>query len=141
MRAHGVPNFPDPKVSAGPTGGSVQVAIVVGAPNGVNPKSPAVASANKSCQNILPAPGASQNAAQEHKHALDLLSFAQCLRAHGLSDFPDPNPQGRLTIAMITAAGVDLQAPRTLVAAKACIGASHGAISVADVERAVNGTQ
>lgn len=142
MRTHGVPNFPDPKVSAGPTSGSVQVAVVAGAPNGVNPKSPAVATANKACQGILPGPqSASQNAAQEHQHALDELSFAQCLRAHGLHDFPDPNAQGRLTLQMIVAAGVDLHAPQTLTAAKACIGASHGAITMADVEQAVNGPQ
>jgi hypothetical protein len=141
MRKHGVPNFPDPKVSSGPNGG-VQVAIVVGAPNGVNPKSPAVAAAGKDCQGILPGPqSSSQNAAQEHQHALDVLSFAQCLRAHGLTDFPDPNAQGRLTVQMITAAGIDLHAPQTLTAAKACIGASHGAITPADVEQAVNGAQ
>jgi hypothetical protein len=142
MRKHGVPNFPDPKVSTGPTSGSVKVAIVAGAPNGVNPKSPAVAAADKACKGIIPPPqSASQTAAQQHQRAVDLLSFAQCLRAHGLHDFPDPNPQGRLTLQMITAAGVDLHAPQTLVAAKACIGASHGAITPADVERAVNGPQ
>jgi hypothetical protein len=142
MRTHGVSNFPDPKISPGPTSGSVQVAVVVGAPNGINPKSPVVVTADKDCQALLPGGGSSsRNPAQEHQHALDLLSFAQCLRAHGLHDFPDPNAQGRLTLQMITSAGVDLHAPQTLTAAKACIGASHGAISPANVEQAVNGPQ
>jgi hypothetical protein len=138
MRAHGVPNFPDPHVSAGPTSGSVKVAMMaVG-----NPHSPAIRKANKKCRGILPAPTSpSQIAAQQHTREVDLVSFAQCLRAHGLTDFPDPTSQGQLNVQMITDAGVDLHAPQTLTAAKACIGASHGAITPADVEQAVNGPQ
>lgn len=137
MRAHGVPNFPDPQVSTS-AAGSVKVAVV--APG--NPRSPAARSANKACDHILPGPQSSaQIAAQQHTREVDLLSFAQCLRAHGLSSFPDPTSQGQLSLQMITNAGVDLHAPQTLTAAKACIGASHGAITPADVERAVNGSQ
>jgi hypothetical protein len=42
---------------------------------------------------------------------------------------------------MVSAAGIDLQAPVVLPAAKACIGAANGAITGADVERAINGGQ
>jgi len=38
------------------------------------------------------------------------LAFARCLRSHGISDFPDPDAQGQLTLQMISAAGVDLNA-------------------------------
>lgn len=42
---------------------------------------------------------------------------------------------------MVTAAGVDLHAPAILTAAKACVAVTRGAVTVADVERAVNGPQ
>lgn len=58
---------------------------------------------------------------------------------HGLPNFPDPASDGRLTLAMIRAAGVDLHAPGFLTAAKACIGVTHGAITPAEVLQAVNG--
>jgi hypothetical protein len=135
MRAHGVPNFPDPHVSVGQHNASVSIAV--GGPSGINPRAPAIRAANKQCQGILPTP--SNAPAQNHTRELDLLSFAQCLRAHGLSNFPDPTSQGQLTLQMITNAGVDLHAPQTLTAAKACIGAGRGAITPADVEQAVNG--
>jgi hypothetical protein len=61
------------------------------------------------------------------------------LRSHGISDFPDPNVQGQLTLQMIRAAGVDLHAPSLLSAAKACVGVTHGAITIAAVVRAING--
>lgn len=41
---------------------------------------------------------------------------------------------------MIQQAGVDLHAPDVLPAARACIGVTHGAVTWANVERAVNGT-
>jgi hypothetical protein len=66
------------------------------------------------------------------------LAFASCLRAHGLTTFPDPNPQGQITGEMITAAGIDLHAPGVLTVAKGCIGVTHGAITLAMVERAIN---
>jgi hypothetical protein len=58
-----------------------------------------------------------------------------------VAGFPDPTSQRQLTVAMVKAAGVDLHAPAVLTAAKGCIGVSHGAITPADVERAVNGRQ
>ena len=68
-----------------------------------------------------------------------MLTFARCLRNHGVSDFPDPDAQGRLTLQMTSAAGVDLKVPSFLRAAKACVGVTHGAITLAEVARAVNG--
>jgi hypothetical protein len=61
------------------------------------------------------------------------------MRAHDITEFPDPTNQGQLTLEMITSAGVDLHAPALLTAAKACLPASNGLITGADVERAING--
>ena len=140
MRNHGVANFPDPKVSSsGP--GQTQVAMVV--PNqfasGRRSSSPPARLAARSCRlvgNISPA----QVAQQQQQHKQDLLAFASCLRAHGLTKFPDPTSQGQLTLAMLQNAGVDLHAPDVLPAARACIGVTHGVVTWANVERAVNGT-
>ncbi len=144
MRAHGVPNFPDPHVSVSSNGtGGTAVAVQVGG-GGINPKSPAVRAAGKHCGNILPAPGgqsAAQLAAHQHTREVGMLSFAQCMRGRGIANFPDPTAQGQLTLAMVTGAGIDLHAPRTLKSALACAPASHGALTPAAIEQAVNGAQ
>jgi hypothetical protein len=49
MRKHGIPDFPDPKVS----GGGVQMQI----PPGVDPNSPRFASAQRACANLNPLAG------------------------------------------------------------------------------------
>jgi hypothetical protein len=144
MRAHGVPSFPDPHVSVsrGGNGTSTQVAVMVGG-GGINPKAPAVRAAARKCNGILPGPGsqsAAQLAAQQHTREVDMLSFAQCMRGRGIASFPDPTAQGQLTLTMVTGAGVDLHAPQTLKSALACAPASHGALSPAQIERAVNGS-
>jgi hypothetical protein len=79
MRAHGVPNFPDP-VSAG---GGVQLS------GGINTQSPAFRSAQSACQKLLPGglPGPGGRSATRIKQGLKL---AVCMRAHGLTTFPDP---------------------------------------------------
>jgi hypothetical protein len=143
MRAHGVPNFPDPHVSISSNGSSTQVAVQVGGA-GINPKSPAVRTASKKCNGILPGPGsqsAAQLAAQQHTREVGMLSFAQCMRGRGITSFPDPTVQGQLNLAMVTGAGVDLHAPQTRTAALACAPASHGALTRADIEQALNGSQ
>jgi hypothetical protein len=134
MRDHGVTNFPDPQVTTTPGGSSVGVKMAVPASAAQSPKFKA---AQKACQDILPAPGSSSDRHGPSKHVL--LAFAQCLRGHGVSNFPDPDPQGQLTSEMISAAGVNIKAPALFTAGKACVGVTHGAITLADVERAING--
>jgi hypothetical protein len=80
MRASGVPNFPDPGVGGG---------LLIRPGSGVNPGSPAFQAAQKRCARFAPArfrgPG-TPTSAQVRKG----LAFARCLRAHGLTNFPDP---------------------------------------------------
>src|SRR5581483_2161441 len=135
MRDHGVRDFPDPQVTTTPGGHGVGIRQVVPASVGRSPK---FKPAQKACRGIMPAPGAGGQAHSGPSKAV-LLTFAGCLRNHGVSDFPDPNAQGQLTLQMMSAAGVDLKAPSFLRAAKACVGATHGAITLAEVARAVNG--
>jgi hypothetical protein len=84
MRSHGVPGFPDPTVK----NGSVGFDITAG--DGVDPNSPQYLSARQACQSLRgggTANSGSGNLAKE-------LKFAQCMRTHGVPDFPDPNKKG-----------------------------------------------
>lgn len=133
MRTHGVSDFPDPVVTSTP--GQTKIAIrAVAKDNG----SPRFTAAQQACQHLLPGPQ-NESPAQRRAHEQALLAFARCLRTHGLPNFPDPNGQGQLTVEMIHAAGIDLHAPNVLPAARACVGVTHGVITGADVERAING--
>ncbi|HUA06933.1 MAG TPA: hypothetical protein VMB27_23710 [Solirubrobacteraceae bacterium] len=136
MRAHGVANFPDPKVTH--SNGGTQVAIKVIGPG----SSPQFNAAQQACRGILPAPSAAdqaQQAADQRRHAQDLVSFARCLRSHGITRFPDPNAQGQLSLSEVEADGIDLQAPSVRAAALACVPASNGGVTRAAVLQATSG--
>ena len=99
-------------------------------------------SAQKTCSKILPAPQSpSQDLARQQAQKRNLLAFAQCLRANGIHDFPDPNAQGQLPLPTVIAAGVDIHSRQFLDAAKACVGVTHGQITMAQIQAGINGTQ
>jgi hypothetical protein len=81
MRSHGVPNFPDPSGGGG--------GIHFSSSSGINPASPAFGAAQSSCAKLLPGggPGAHEATAQQKA---TMLHLSQCMRAHGISGFPDP---------------------------------------------------
>jgi hypothetical protein len=135
MRDHGVANFPDPQVTH--TNGGTQIAIRV-----VGPSSPNFSTAQTACRGILPAPSKSDLAAQAKQQLAEKqghLAFAHCMRDHGISGFPDPTAQGRLTLPMVQAAGIDLTAPQVRTAALDCVPDSDGTISRANVIQATSG--
>jgi hypothetical protein len=80
MRSHGISNFPDPSGTGGPQT----------APSGLNPSSPQFLSAQNACRSLEPA----GNAGASSQNQAKLLKFSQCMRSHGISDFPDPNSSG-----------------------------------------------
>jgi hypothetical protein len=53
MRAHGLPDFPDPTTSAG---GGIQLSIGGKKGSGLNPSSPIFQAAQKACQSVMPGP-------------------------------------------------------------------------------------
>jgi hypothetical protein len=77
MRAHGVPNFPDPSSSGG---------LVI--PNNIDTNSPAFKSAQRACAQFGP-PSSSRPGLSESRK-LQFLAIARCMRAHGVPNFPDP---------------------------------------------------
>jgi hypothetical protein len=129
MRAHGLGGFPDPVVHAS----GDQVSVMIHLPGSLH-NSPAFKGAQTACQGILPGPKGGGNQSG-HAPVADELSFARCIRSHGFNRFPDPNAQGRLDLPMIQSSGVDVAAPSFRTAALACVPASHGALTTADVER------
>lgn len=132
MRSHGVGEFPDPQVTSSPGETSIrQVAPASLA------SSPHWKSAQEACRGLMPGPGSVAD--HPGPGGRVLLAFARCLRAHGMSDFPDPDPEGRITHQMLSAAGVNLRTPVFLSAAKACIGVTHGAITPAEIGAAIRG--
>jgi hypothetical protein len=80
MRAHGVTNFPDPG-----SGGGIQIHPG----SGLNPRSPAFQSAQQDCSKLLPGGGPFGGRLDPNSRSL-MLRLAMCMRAHGLTTFPDP---------------------------------------------------
>jgi hypothetical protein len=129
MRSHGVPNFPDPQRFVG---GNVKLTIHQLAPS---------QAAMNACDHLLPTNGGSgsqETAQQQRTRLADELSFARCMRSHGLSRFPDPTAQGELSVEMVQAHGIDVHAPAVLRVVQACLPASHGALTPAKVREALN---
>ena len=93
------------------------------------------------CSHLLPngGSGPQETAQQTRTRIADALSFARCMRARGLPNFPDPTNQGLLTPQRVTAAGIDLHQPKLLRAGLACVPVTHGLLTRAAIERAVNG--
>jgi hypothetical protein len=123
MRSSGVPNFPDPK----PGGG-----LLFHASRGMA-SSPAFRAAQAKCKKLLPAgPGAGPPpSAQTLAH---YLKVAQCMRRHGVPDFPDPrtsvpsNPLGTGAgvisdiegVILVFGGTIDMQSPAFTQAAAVC---------------------
>ncbi len=129
MRSHGVPNFPDPQHFAG---GNAKLTI-----HQLSPP-PAALTA---CSHLLPSHGDSgsqETAQQQRTRVADELSFARCMRSHGVTRFPDPTAQGDLSVEMVRARGVDVQSPAVLHVVQVCLPASHGALTPAKVREALH---
>ncbi|MGH3494777.1 MAG: hypothetical protein ACRDQ1_16290 [Sciscionella sp.] len=110
MRAHGVPDFPDP---------DSQGRIKIQGGSGLDPNSPAFQSAAKACK--APAPGAG-SPGPPAKFLAGTLKFSKCMRAHGLTDFPDPAAgNGGFTINLNGPKGdLNSNSPQFKAARKAC---------------------
>jgi hypothetical protein len=127
MRQHGVPSYPDPHLVTH----DGEHGIAQDLPPGMI-QSPAFQTADRKCAGILPLPknaDSGQSGQARAQHELGLLSFARCMRSHGVSSFPDPNSQGQINVDTLAADGVNIHLPYVINAAVACIPASHGVVS------------
>jgi hypothetical protein len=80
VRAHGVPNFPDPNSSG------VLPKSQVDQLTASNPQFPA---AHRACGHLLPNSG-QPTQAQVQQAWNDMRNFARCMRSHGVPNWPDP---------------------------------------------------
>ena len=88
MRSNGVGAFPDPDAS-----GKLTIDAVANG-SSLNPSAPAFKQAMNTCKALEP-PGftGTKRSSQQQQAA---LRFAQCIRKNGVTDFPDPIPNGPL---------------------------------------------
>jgi hypothetical protein len=129
MRSNGAPNFPDPQRLVG---GNVKLTI-----HQLGTGSPRIQTALSACNHLLPSRGGQETAQQTRTQLADELSFARCMRSHGVSRFPDPTAQGELSVEMVQAQGIDVHSAAVLRVVQACLPASHGALTAAKVEEAL----
>jgi hypothetical protein len=118
MRAHGVPNFPDP------TGGrlDLQVRQTPNSTNvnGVEVNGPAFQAAMQTCHRYLPNGGQPRGVVSAASRSA-ALQFAHCMRSHGVASFPDPQFQGGgVTERLRAGTGIDPSSPAFKAAQQAC---------------------
>ena len=114
LRSNGLPGFPDP----GPNG-----TFHLTSSSGAVPGSAQFQAAQKACRKFMPNGGAPPSPAQQAKMLAQLLKYADCMRAHGISDFPDPqSSNGRVGIPIEASPGSDLDPnnPQFETAQKTC---------------------
>ncbi len=92
MRSHGVPNYPDPSGGQLPKGGAQAFGV----------SSSVFSAAQSACHHLLPNAGSFQEQASQCTLSGDCppalvqqmmttdLKFAQCMRSHGVPNWPDP---------------------------------------------------
>ena len=121
MRANGLSGFPDPR--EGPNGGGVGFPgglIVTGSDSmvvmGVPFSGPALLHAEKACKEYLPPGGPPPAVSERQKEAA--IANAECMRKHGVPNFPDPTFSGGSINAAL--GGVNAQSPAFKQAAAAC---------------------
>jgi hypothetical protein len=111
MRSHGVPNWPDPS-----TGGVFDKAKLTSQQLGATDAR--VQAAQTGCRHLLPGGAGGRTAAQLQEVKALGLRFAQCVRAHGVRGFPDPDNSGRIPDPATV--GIDQGSPRFEAANRAC---------------------
>jgi hypothetical protein len=114
MRTHGEPEFPEP----------VEGHIALHASNGSrpNPESPQFRAAEKACNKYAPAAQA-PSPQQQAKMREQALKFSECMRQHGVPNFPDPKFSGggtRVTLKLGKSGGIEPNSPQFQAAQKAC---------------------
>jgi hypothetical protein len=123
MRSNRVPNFPD---VGKPT------------PQQLGVSESQYQAAVSACRHLLPNGGNAPQPQQTRTQLADELSFARCMRSHGVTRFPDPTAQAGLTVAMVEAQGIDVHSPAVLRVVQVCLPASHGGLTPAKVREALN---
>jgi hypothetical protein len=119
MRSRGVSGYPDPQVTSTGNGGQVRIS-----PGTANPSSPAFRAADRACHHLLP--GLESTSASSGQNQEQDLKFADCMRSHGVPDFPDADRHGAFTLPST----MNQQAPQFERATTACAHAEPNSLSI-----------
>ena len=111
MRSHGVSGFPDPSTSQSGDNSFGVDGYNFNLPANLNPQSPAYQSADMACERLINGGGGSHsfNVATARRAA---LAHAECMRRHGVPDFPDPRVSGDAQGITVSSGGPGLD-PRS----------------------------
>lgn len=122
MRDHGVSGFPDPSTTQSGENGFGIDGYNFNLPSNMNTQSPAYESANTLCgkqAGVGPGSGGGHAIPAAAKEAA--LKHAECMRAHGVPNYPDPKfSSGGVTQSTSRGSGVNPSSPAFQQAAKAC---------------------
>ena len=111
VRSHGVPNFPDPNSS-----GQLPKDLAVRALREVSDS--LARAATYACANLNPDEhGSPPLTAQQQQ---DYLRAAACMRAHGITNFPDPTFSGGSAHLPVIPASIDTSSPQFAQARQTC---------------------
>jgi hypothetical protein len=114
MRGHGISGFPDPTVQDNAHSKGVGFSM----PSGVDTHSQQFQSASKLCQKQTGFGHISTAQLQQGMNAM--LKYAECMRSHGITSFPDPFENSHQIGFNLTDTGIDQNSPRFKAANKTC---------------------
>jgi len=119
IRAHGVPDFPDP---------NAQGVFSLSGSDASLPQAPQFQAASKVCRSETHLHTAPASAAQQAERLAQLLKYSQCMRSHGVTNFPDPTTFGGGVSLRVNAGpgGVDASSPIFQSAQSACASLQPG---------------
>jgi hypothetical protein len=119
MRANGIRNFPDPV--RGPGGVGLSVSVTPGSAamtvDGITFSGPAFTAAAKKCKF---GPGANGHSKLSAAQQRGMLENAECMRKHGVPDFPDPTFGPRGGVKGGASVGINVNAPAFVRANQEC---------------------
>ena len=101
MRSHGVSAYPDPG-----TGGLLPKKT----PQQLGVAASVLQAAQRACMHLVPN-GGRPTPAQVQQYKSVMLTYARCIRAHGVPNMPDPDSRGHLDIG--PGSGIEVNSPRS----------------------------
>jgi hypothetical protein len=112
MRAHGVPDFPDP------VDGGFHITSSEG--SDLDPGTPQYAAADTACKAFSPEDQAAGGTVDPQAQAA-ALKYSACMRSHAVPSFPDPVfVGGSIRMAVRAGSGLDPSSPQFVAAQQAC---------------------
>jgi len=109
MRSHGVTDFPDPDASG-------EIQLDAGPGSDLSPDNPTFKAADEACKPLLPEGSGEPPAGIKEAN----IKYAACMRENGVTDFPDPQPDGTLQLQSNPGGDLDPKNPTFKAADEAC---------------------